>query len=247
MTLISLHLASTEIRLAFTMAMPPYLIEKPQGKGWEGFEYEIIKETFSLAGDKIGFVSNVHYKRALILLKEKKVDAVVVNSRNKIYHKLSPIKLYPSKTTLNYVDCVISLKRRELPYRGLADLSKSKVVAFKTASLALGKGFQKAVRANEKYSEAAGQELHPKLLLKERTDYVVSDKNIFAAHLEKAEGPKKMALFNFYPAGKPTPRGLLFTDPQKRDRFNKALKQLENKKINRSILLKSGKKLYQKC
>lgn len=229
------------------MAMPPYLIEKGQGNGWEGFEYEIIREAFGLAGEKVGPVSNVHYKRALILLKEKKVDAIVVNSRNKIYQQLSPIKLYPSKTTLNYIDCVISLKERKLAYSGFQDLSKSKVVGFKTASLALGNDFQKAVKANEKYSEAAGQELHPKLLLKGRTDYVVSDKNIFAAHLEKSEGPKKIGLFKFSPAGEPTPRGLLFTDPQQRDRFNKALDKLKNSKVHKSILTKTAKALYQKC
>lgn len=238
--------AQDDIKIAFTQSMHPYFIEQPKG----GIEYEVINAAFNASGATITGISNLHFKRALILLSEGKVDAIVVNAGNSIYAKVNSA-IYASERTLDYVDCAVSLKENKLTVKSMRDLASKKIVAFKPAQEVLGENFGRMARANPNYSEAAGQHLHPKLLLNKRVDFVVSDKNVFISHLRNSEGEefleKNLEKMQFHHIVPKTPRNLRFINKKLMKRFNNGLKIIKNNGTYDRILRKYRNNYFSEC
>lgn len=230
------------IFLLFTGSMQPYLNESNDS----GIEYEIIKSALEAVGLNFSGYQNVHYQRAIKLLGEEYIDGVVANMANEDYIKAG-LKVHNSNMTLEYVDCAISLRKNKFNLSKMSAFSNKKIWAFKSARHVLGKEFQAAVKNNPNYTENPEQKLQLKMLLSERIDIAISDKNIFLSVLSKEIGEKNKKLFNFNQIIPATPRNVKFKSQELGRLFNKGLKTIQSNGKMDKIIKKYKKSYIEKC
>lgn len=235
-------LANEKVRLAFTDTMPPYLTPSLDG----GIEYEIIRAAFLEEGYELERPFNVHYKRAVVLLSENKTHAIVGNMNNSFYKERIPVSV-TSNQTLSYIDCAASLKRKNIEFKNIRELSSLRVNAFKLARRVLGEDFALMANENKNYNEGSKQELLPKLLLNQRIDVVIIDKNIFVHRVEKSIGKDKIKLFKYQQVAPPTPRSLIFTDRKLLQKFNQGLQKIRNNGIYQRFMDEYKAKYFTQC
>lgn len=235
LTIITLAIFSSSImaknvRVSFTKSMPPYLYENDN----RGIELEIIKAAFNSQNVSLAPYDNIHYIRAAKLLKKRRVDAVVSNLHNQAY-KSTQTEIFDSESTLSYMDCAISLKSQKIKYDKMSDYSDKVIWAFKSAKEVLGPEFKKAVDNNPHYTENYDQKNMIHMLIRNRVDIVISDRNIFNHTMLESVG-KKSELFEFKKLIPKTPRNLKFHNKNLRDTFNKGLKEIKNNGVYQKIL-----------
>lgn len=150
---------------------PPYVI----AQGDTGFEIELVKSVLQNAG----YEPNMMYVpmgRSVRLVKERDVDvALSVSRRNDIP------EAWFSDVYVVYQNVVVTLKNRNLSIERVDDLKNHTVVAFQTASEALGPQFSQAVAKHKGYLEMADQHRQVSMLLLGSVDAIVLDRNIFEA------------------------------------------------------------------
>lgn len=241
--LLSQEIFSKKITLASTKSMPPYLYLETK----TGIEYEIVIEALKA----VNLINVVHmdifFKRAIVLLKAKKIDIITSNYSNKSYESFgSPV--FSSNTTLNYIDCAISLKSNNFKLEKIKSFNYKKIWAFKSASRTLGKKFHQMTLLNKLYSENFKQEDQASALLSKRIDIAISDKNIFLSSLKALGIPKdKRQLFNFHSIGKPTKRVVRFYDKELRDQFNRGLEIIKENGVYKRIRDKYSALYFEDC
>ena len=235
-------LANEKVRLAFTDTMPPYLSQSLDG----GIEYEIIKAAFLEEEYELERPFNVHYKRAVVLLSENKAHAIVGNMNNSFYKERIP-KAVTANQTLTYIDCAATLKRKNIEFKNIRELSNKRVNAFKLARRVLGKDFALMANENKDYNEGSKQELLPKLLLNQRIDVVVTDKNIFVNRIKNSIGQDKMKLFKYQQVAPPTPRSLIFTDKKLLERFNQGLQKIRDNGTYKKLMEGHTENYFTEC
>ena len=203
--------------IAFTFSMPPYLNADNTG----GIELDLIQSALSTVGYQNIKILNVHYKRAIELTKQGKVDAIVSNQSNTTYSKHIP-NIITSDKTLDYVDCAITLRKREISLNSINDYYDKSIWAFKSASEVLGSDFNAMTRENKSYTENFDQLKQVDMLAMERIDVAISDRNIFSAKLKsnkKYESPQ----FEFHSISPTTPRVIRSLNQALIDKFNQGL------------------------
>ncbi|MCO4753418.1 MAG: transporter substrate-binding domain-containing protein [Bacteriovoracaceae bacterium] len=224
------------------MGMAPYINEDNRS----GIEYELVAAAFAAVGIEIEHVHNVHFKRAILLIKNNKVDAIASNGGNQLYFN-SGLDIYASDKTINYVDCISTLKSRKLKIKSIKDLEGKRVMAFKTASEVLGPDFKKFADNNSKYTESVKQGLQPKLLLRERIEAGISDRNIFHTHQLRMFGEDKSHHFVFHRLTGPTPRNVKFRDQSLMLKFNQGLASIKGNGTYAQIRRKYAKSYKESC
>ena len=229
-------LAKSTIQIGTTVSMPPYLYEKE----FTGIEIELIKAAFRNQGYTKFLHVDSSYRRAIKLLVEKRVNAIVTNGENRYYSSFDDV--YKSQNILNYVDCVITLKSSKEKYLGPKSLVGKRVWAFKSAKKTLGKQYAEAVKSTIEYNETIDQLLQPKALIKKRMEFAVSDRNIFFTQAIK-EG-LDLKKFKLHELNSKNPRVLRFHNKKLRDIFNNGLAEIRrNGEYNR--VLAEYKDLYK--
>ena len=233
---------SSAILLASTKSLPPYLYMNEKS----GIEYEIVVQSFLAVGyDNVQHI-DVHFKRGVMLLHNKSIDAITTNISNTVYDSVET-PAYPSEPILNYIDCAISLKSKNYKLDSIKNFYGKKIWAFKSASATLGADFHKMTVSNEDYTEEFSQENQIKVLMKKRIDIAISDKNIFLSRLIKEgikDGAKK---FNFHSIGKPTQRAVRFYKRDLRDDFNKGLNIIKKDGTYEKLLIKYQDLYSEQC
>jgi len=231
-----------EVKIAFTKSMPPYLHEAEE----KGIELEIIEAAFLSQNVKLAPFYNIHYKRASKLLSKKRIDAIVSNMSNRYYYKNSP-EIFESSRTLDYMDCAISLKSRNITHEKMSDYSNKTIWAFKSAKEVLGKKFKKAVAKNKHYTENYDQKNMIHMLIRKRVDIVISDRNIFSKTMRDVLGNDSEALFKFKRIIPKTPRNLKFNNKVLNEIFNDGLKKIKSNGTYNKIIDKYKKKYKSEC
>lgn len=230
------------ILLASTKSMPPYLYQSEK----TGIEYEIVIQSFLAADiDDVQHI-DVHFKRGIMLLRNKSIDAITSNLGNQEYNSVET-PIHSSEPILNYIDCAISLRSNNFNLNSIKNFYGKRVWAFKSASLVLGDEFNKMTLANEAYTETFPQENQIKVLINKRIDIAISDKNIFLSGLKKAgieDGEKK---FIFHSVGEPTKRAVRFFSRELRDKFNKGLNIIKKDGSYKKILIKYKDLYSEQC
>ncbi len=230
-----------KLNIAFTFSLPPYLNADHQS----GVEYEIIAAALNAAGLSVDSVVNVHYRRAMQLIEQGSIDAIVSNLNNHSYDSLS-VPLYPSKTTLSYVDCAITKASRNIKLDTVDDYQELSIWAFKSASEVLGRAFKDMTQKNPNYTEDYNQSLQTQVLSMGRIDVAISDRNIFVARIDPESGLNK-ADFHFHPITDPTPRTLRFAKADLAEQFNRGLQMLKNNGQYTALLEKHAKQYHTRC
>ncbi|WP_290733273.1 transporter substrate-binding domain-containing protein [Halobacteriovorax sp. JY17] len=222
-----------------TVSMPPYLNEEK----FTGIEIDLIKNAFMNQGIKEFKHVDSSFKRAIKLLVENRVDAIITNGSNTYYSDFKNI--YPSHTILNYVDCVISLKSSKEEFKKPSDIIGKRVWAFKSAKKSLGQEFARAAGLTAEYNESIDQLLQPKALLKGRMDFAISDRNIFFTQALKDK--IDLNLFRVFNLSSKTPRVLRFHSKKLRDLFNNGLSNIRKNGTYELILAKYKDQYKSTC
>lgn len=220
------------LKLFFTNSMPPYLYENRT----KGLELDIIKEAMRAANIEFNLDDNVNYNRGILELKHKYIDAMVVNKENTKYREKIGKEIYFSDTSLHYLDCTISLKKKNFKLDNIDNFIGKSIWAFQSAKEVLGSKFKKMALSNPRYTEENDQKNQASMLASERLDIAISDKNIFLYQLNKLDNKKIGSKdFSFQPIAKPTPRAVIFIDKSKRNKFNRGLKKIKQNGVYNKI------------
>jgi polar amino acid transport system substrate-binding protein len=211
-----------------------------------GIEYEIVKQSFLAAGyDNLQHI-DVHFKRGIMLIHKKSIDAITTNLSNKEYDSVET-PIYASEPIINYIDCAISLKSNNYDLNSIKNFYGKKIWAFKSASLSLGEEFHKMSISNKGYTEGFAQENQAKVLINKRIDIAISDKNIFLSSLTKEGIKNGIKKFNFHSVGEPTKRAVRFYKRELRDDFNKGLNIIKKDGTYKKLLIKYKDLYSQQC
>lgn len=232
-------LVAKTVTIAFTQSLPPYLSKDNKS----GIERDIIVAALEASGVKIGKIYNVNYKRAAILMRKKEVDGIVANQGNQSYSS-NGFPVYESASTISYVDCAVTKRSRKMALKSLTDYSGRIIWAFKSAKEVFGSEFKKMAETNKGYTEAADQENQSEMLIMERIDIAISDRNIFTHKV--LHGPKGFGIdkFDFHHFTESTPRNLKFRSDSVRQLFNRGVKAIrKNGKYHK--ILKKYQKFYK--
>lgn len=202
------------LHLAVANTRQPYIIPETQS----GIELDILKAVAQRMGYelKLTLVPSIDLPN---IINNKDIDGI-----NSLY-EIKTVPLYYSDPDVSYQNRAISLKKRKLEIKTIADLNKYSIAAFANAKFSFGEDFKKVAERNKYYTEYKDQSIQPKLLYSERVDVVVSDINIFHYHSRNLKNARESDLV-YTRIFEPTYYSVAFKDSRLRDEFNKALKSI---------------------
>jgi polar amino acid transport system substrate-binding protein len=225
---------ANEVRVAFGLAIPPYVIQDSDS----GFEVDIIREALAVKGHTVKIV----YAAAATmpkLLKDGKIDAAQRGSPelqdgNGAYYATAPAVIYQ--------DYAITLKKNNFAINNLDDLKGHSIAAYMTATKFIGPEFAAVVKDNPRYQEVPNQKRQSLMLFANGIEVVVSDINIFKyfRNSEKSQVDTTQEVIYhkiFSDSGLKT-NNPVFADKQVRDDFDVGLKQLRNSGRYQKIIAK---------
>ncbi len=205
-----------ELVLATSKSIPPYIIEETQS----GVQLDRVRLVLEHAGHsikKIVFTSN---KRAELLVKQRKVDAI-------INAPLTQSGLHYSDPVIHYQNVAISLTSAGITLDELDQLKHYRIMAFQNASKYLGKAFADVIKQSPFYDEAINQMAQLERLYLKQVDVIILEHRIFEYYNRRYDSngrfPSPVTYHYLFPLA---PRVLGFHDPKLRDEFNRSLNQL---------------------
>ncbi|MEQ6291240.1 substrate-binding periplasmic protein [Vogesella sp. GCM10023246] len=208
----SAQAALQPLLLALGEHKPPYILQDKNA----GIEYELTTSALRLAGyePQVLFMPN---QRAQLALADGRVDAAI--SRN------GPFVSVPY---IAYHNMAISLCTPRLRLDNIAALGRFRVAGFHNAQRFLGAEFAEMARNNADYVEVSPQPILGNLLYSGRADVVISDLFIFLQlplppNLPTSSRQQPVCSHALFP---PTLYSLSFRNPEARQRFNSAIRQL---------------------
>lgn len=195
---------------------PPHMIKETGG----GIDIDIVKQVVKQVGHDIDIIY-VPLERAKLMVSEGQADIFIptfLQPDNK--------NIYYSNAVISYKPTVFSLKKNNISYESINDLTKLSIITFQGASGYFGEEFAKLSHKSN-YQELHDMSKFPELLLKERYDVVVLDFYIFYYFLKKQlekdreqYAYKEIASFALVPDVKAYAG---FNDKYLRDKFNQQL------------------------
>lgn len=219
---LSSSLMAAELKIGVSFSIPPYVIQDNDS----GLELELLKSALAVKGHTAA-IQYLPLARTFRELAEGKLDAII-NTQLGLTEGV-----FYSDVVISFQNCAISLEKNQFKIDTIADLQDKDIVAFQRASVFLGEEFGQMAKKNTEYKEQAKQLLQVYMLIKERTDVVVMDKNIFSYYLKQAYLDKKITkqelqqqqatCHKIFP---PTEYRFAFINATIRDDFNAGLTQI---------------------
>lgn len=208
-----------EVRMAVPLSVPPYVITE----GWQGIEYDVVRESLALAGHTI------IPKPTVLARLPKEMQSGEVDAAMTMQPETGVEACY-SDSHVTYHNYVISLEDADLHVDKVADLAGKSVVAFQNAHIYLGEEYAGAVSRAASYREEANQAAQALLLYSHRIQAVVADVNIFRWFAGKDEVRRKVDVtqkLRLHDVFVPTDYRVAFRDPTICAQFNQGLAQLK--------------------
>jgi polar amino acid transport system substrate-binding protein len=226
--------AADEISFGFR-PVPPYVMVDGAGK-WSGVEYEIIVAALAVKGHTVK-AESMPLARLVETFKAGglKGAAPILPATN------SGGTLSDSYLTYNNV--AMGLKSANLKIASLADLKGLSIVAFQTATKALGPDFAAVVEGNPKYIEEGQQITQIRLLANKRVDVVIGESRILNWFLKSPEtGVDPATQVVEYQVFPPTNYRVAFANPKHAEDFNAGLAAIRKNGTFDAILAKYATK-----
>jgi len=193
LTSISLSsIAKDKFIVAVGLAKPPYVIQANN----TGFEIELIRNVLAKMGESAEFVYT-SFGHTAKMLAVNRIDAVMTTN-SIVFNDTTKL----SNVYIIYENIAISLKEKKLTIESIKDLANYSITSFQKADKILGEEFAHAVTQSPIFLQVADQKRQPILLLKERVDVAVMDKNIFnyfSRELKIEDLEKKFTFHNIFP------------------------------------------------
>jgi polar amino acid transport system substrate-binding protein len=204
-----------EVKVGVSFSIPPYVIQESDS----GLELDILRSALAVKGHS-AIIQYRPLARTFHELKEGKLDAIINTKKNMLEG------VFYSDIVIRFQNCAISLKGNNFNIEKIEDMQDKSIVAFQRASILLGDRFTNMALHNAQYREQTDQKLQVYMLMKQRTDLVVMDQNIFIYHLRqsyktgkltKKEVQQEAICHKVFP---PTPYRFAFLNADIRDDFN---------------------------
>lgn len=225
-TLLFLTLPSfaKEVRMAFCMDLPPYVIQKSNS----GIQLDIMKEALAMRGHTLVPVY-MSFERAKLELEEKRIDAI---ERGAPYLIDKENIYFAADYTIAFKDVAISIENQNYKIHSIKDLKDKTILAFKGASFYLENFFKDFDPSHQKYRETSDQSTQGSLLFRKRVDVVITDEVIFKYHFlnfskDNKNLPKYVIHDIFHHNSYPHNRAA-FRDKKIREDFNYGLEKIKN-------------------
>lgn len=156
-----------ELAILVGVDKPPYIAVKQQS----GFELELLKTVSQQLGRCAKFL-HVPNGRLLELYQQGQGDLVSLQ-------RSVPDGLYATAPYIRYENVLIIRKDALRTIRRLTDLAGLRLMAFQNASQFLSDDYRRMLPLLASYLEVVEQHQLPSMLLKNRVDALVMDRNIF--------------------------------------------------------------------
>jgi len=229
LVLISLPLfAKEKFFIAVGLAKPPYVIQATN----TGFEIELIDTVLSKMGKSVEFVYT-SFGHTSNMLAVDRIDAVMTtnstlfNDNNKL-----------SDVYITYQNIAISLKSNQFKIKSIKELANYSVASFQKADQILGEDFKNAVNQSPLFLQIADQKRQPSLLLKNKVEVVVMDKNIFNYIVRELKVEQLESRFTFHNIFPKTHYKMAFKTLENTLLFNKAFREYSNSANYQALLIK---------
>jgi len=206
------------LTIGVSFSIPPYVIQENN----TGLELELLNMALAASGHKVK-VTYLPLARTFHELREGKLDGIIN------VHEGMVDKVFYSDVAIVFQNCAISLAKNHLKIDKINDLKGKRIVAFQRASVLLEPEFSEAMASNDEYSEVARQLLQVYMLMKDRVDAVVMDRNIFQYYRKQAllqnalSAAELQQALVFHPVFAPTEYRFAFQSERIRDDFNHGL------------------------
>lgn len=211
------------LTLSAGITVAPYIIQSEDPAVEDsGFEVDIVREIFAMAGYKISFVHEP-LKRTKLSFLQKTVDGVMDIKDH--YPEIQGS--FISDEHITYYNVAFTLESKGLEINTIADLADKKVVAFQQASIAFGGEFEQMTQKNPEYKEMANQENQVSMLFLGRADVIVLDRRIFQYRAERLENIPTDQSVTMHQLFEPSSFRIAFRESEMRDIFNAGLKKIK--------------------
>jgi len=222
--LIPSQVFSDQVKLSVGLTVAPYVIKAKNSNDQDsGFEVDIVREIFALAGYKVQFVHQP-LERTKISFKQKLVDGVLTIKKH--YQQVQGS--FVSDEYITYHNFAVSLSSQNLKIDSIADLKDKKVISFQQARYAFGKEFELMARTNPGYKEIADQKNQIGMFFLKRTDVIVLDHRIFKYFRTRLNNIPTKQDVTFHKLFAPSVYRSAFREEKIRDVFNRGLKDLKS-------------------
>jgi polar amino acid transport system substrate-binding protein len=218
--------AKTELTILVGLDKPPYIDLNDSS----GYELDLLR----LLTQKMG------YDAVFLHVPNARIKDLMLDGRADIatLQKPDPTQqqLYFSLPYIRYQNVAASLASKSLQLRQLEQLKPYSVVAFHNARTLLGPEYQQLVRLVMNYQEVANQSQQLQMLLLERCDVVVMDRNIFYYYAKLAG--QSMQPFDIAPVFSASLYSAAFKNERLRNKFDKALAEVQQEPVFTQLQLK---------
>lgn len=229
--LVAVPLKAQQLQLLVGVEKPPYIKRATQ----TGYELELLRTVVKRMGFDSQFI-HVPNGRLLDLFSEGQADMVSLQ-------RGFPPGFYATQPYISYQNILIVRQDLVKELVKLSDLAGLRVMAFQNARQFLPPEYAEAIRNTSSYLEVVEQHQLPALLLKNRVDVLVMDRNIFW-HYYRQTAPKDHSLkvLSFF---QPNHYHMLARIPEVAERFNKALMEVKQSELFSQLQLKYFAELNQ--
>ena len=225
--------AKTELTILVGLDKPPYIDLNDSS----GYELDLLR----LLTKKMGYEAIfLHVPNARIkdLMLDGRADIATLQKPEQTQQQL-----YFSKPYIRYQNVAASLESKSLQLQRLDQLQPYAVVAFHNARTLLGPEYQKIARLALSYQEVANQSQQLQMLVLERCDVVVMDRNIFLHYYRQtAPNDDSLKILNFFQVNH---YHMLARTPEVAERFNQALAEVKQSELFSQLQLQYFAELNQ--
>ncbi len=217
--------AKAELTVLVGLDKPPYIILDDS----TGYELDLLKLLIKNMGYDAVFL-HVPNARIKDLMLEGKADMATLQKPD------PELPLYYSEPYIRYQNVAATLSSKSITLTHMDQLKPYSVVAFHNARSLLGPDYKQLTSQILNYQEVANQSQQLQMLLLERCDVVVMDRNIFYFYAKMAG--HSMQPFDLAAVFLPSLYSAAFKNERLKRKFNKALAAVQQEPIFTQLQLK---------
>lgn len=207
--------AKEQLLVAVGLAKPPYVLQNENS----GFELDLVRNLLKKMGKSTKFIYT-QFGHSSKMLEVKEVDAVMTTN-DSVFKGVSKL----TDAYIIYQNVAITLKISGITINSVDDIANYTVTSFQKADKLLGQAFADAVDKSPLYMKVADQSQQPKLLLKNRAQVLIMDKNIFTYFARELGIEDIKDRFTFHQIFPQTHYKMAFKNEEHVQLFNQALAQ----------------------
>lgn len=214
--------ANEPLRIGIGLAKPPFIMDNLNS----GIEIDIVRESLKNANIDFKFEA-FPQSRLLQSYLLKKIDAMITIKDN------PDDKTFLSDAYVTFENVFVSKKAKKIHVTNIDDLKKLDVGAFQNASIFMGDAFRNLSNNSKVYHEFALQQDQVKMLVADRIDGIVLEKNIVIYYLNMYG--QKLSDYQFDKIFPKNSYRVAFRNKEIRDRFNIGLQHLKKASQDKAI------------